>query len=108
MANFNAHKLYFRAVMWALQTELLLQFHLRGAFRGDGRGGFFEEAVTLQYHHLWHEPTPILHELQVPGHSVEQRLLDLWVHFKMGMKLFCSFPECALLQTNSKVAMTLF
>ena len=38
MANFNAHKPYFifRAVMWALQTELLLQFHLRGAFRGDG------------------------------------------------------------------------
>ena len=68
MANFNAHKPYFRAVMWALQTELLLQFHLRGAFRGDGGGGFFEEgireeAVTLQHHHLWHEPTPILHEL---------------------------------------------
>ena len=83
-----------------------------GGFRG-GMGGFFEEgireeAVTLQHHHLWHEPTPILHELQAPGHSVEQRLLDLWVHFKMGMKLFCSFTECALLQTNSKLAMTLF
>ena len=38
MANFNAHKPYFRAVMWALQTELLLQFHLRGAFRGEGGG----------------------------------------------------------------------
>ena len=101
--------------MWALQTELLLQFHLRGAFRGDGWGGFFEEgireeAVTLQYHHLWHEPTPILHELQAPGHSVEQRPLDLWMRFKMGMKLFCFFTECALLQTftNPKLAMTLF
>ena len=87
-----------------------------GSFRAlGGMGAFFEEgireeAVTLQYHHLWHEPTPILHELQAPGHSVEQRLLDLWVHFKMGMKLFCFFTECALSQTfaNPKLAMTLF
>ena len=79
-----------------------------GGFQGGGvgGGGFFEEgireeAVTLQYHHLWHEPAPILLELQAPGHSVEQRLLDLWVHFKKGMKLFCFFTECALLQIQN-------
>ena len=89
MANFNAHKHHFRAAVWDVcQTELLGQFHLQGAFRGGAlsrRGGSFrgrglsgsyiagegtaDAARDIARSPYGHDPTPILHELQAPGHS---------------------------------------
>ena len=72
MANFNAHKPYLGRLCGRSRRNCCCSFiswGLSGGMGGRG-GGFFEEgireeAVTLQYHHLWHEPTPILYELVI-------------------------------------------